>query len=235
MVLLQSGNGKNVHSGHRSRVREKIKNGALENMHDHEIMEYLLFHTVAYRDTNELAHRLIDHFGSFHAVLDAKYDDLLLVEGVSEVTATFLSSLPTVFKRYGEDLTRLTKLKNIADITGYMKNKFIGETVEKVYMLCLDGNMNVIKCELVCTGNSHEVQVENRTIMEVAIRSNAENIIIVHNHPNGVAKPSADDIESAYFVKKMLGEVGIRLVDSVIIAGNEALSLANNEKYRDMF
>ena len=231
---MQNKNG-NIHSGHRSRVREKIKSGALKNMHDHEILEYLLFHSVAYKDTNELAHRLIERFGSFHGVLDATYDDLMQEKGVTEVTATFLSSLPTVFKRYVEDLNRKTKVENTSDVARLMEMKFVGENVEKMYLLCLDGNMNVLKCELIGEGNSREVRVDNRKVMEAAIRSNAEYAIIVHNHPNKSPKPSSDDIEATYIVKRMLGEVGIKLIDSIIAAGEKYVSLAQDLKQKNLF
>lgn len=234
-MTLGSESEKNIHSGHRSRVREKIKKGALETMTDHELLEYLLFHTVAYKDTNELAHRLINYFGSFHGVLDAQIDDLMQVKGVTEVTAVFLSSLKTVFKRYGEDVNRTPKIRDVNDVAKYMEMKYLGETVEKVFMICLDGKMNIIKCEVIGEGTSCEVSIENRKVMEVAIRSNADNVILVHNHPNEIPTPSSDDIESTYLLKKMLKNVGIKLVDSIIVAGDSFVSLARDKRTMDLF
>lgn len=225
----------NLHSGHRNRVREKIVASGLESMHDHEVLEFLLFHSVAYKDTNPLAHRLINHFGSFHGVLDASYDDLLQVEGVTPVTATFLSSMPSIFKRYSEDLSRVTKIEGMKDIAKLVQMKFFGATVEKMYMICMDGNMNVIKCTLISDGDSCSVAVDSRKVMEAAIRSNAELVIIVHNHPNKVAMASADDIEATFIVRNILSGVGIKLIDSVIVAGDSYVSLAKSEKYKSMF
>ena len=232
---MEKKNNDKCHSGHRTRVREKINNGALENMHDHELLEYILFHTVPYKDTNNLAHSLINHFGSFHAVFDASYDDLMQVEGVTNVTATFLSSMPTFFKRYNDDMLHTTKIKGVEDVAKIMKMKFHGASIEKVYMLCLDGNMNLINCALISDGNSKEVSAENRKIMEIAIRSNAEYVIMVHNHPNNCAKISADDVEATYLAKKMLSGIGIKLIDSIIESGDNYISLAKNEKYKYMF
>lgn len=232
---MKKENNNKCHSGHRIRIREKINNGGLENMHDHELLEYFLFHTVPYRDTNLLAHKLINHFGSFHAVFNASFDDLMQVEGVTNVTATFISSMPTFFKRYNEDIMHTTKIRDVEDVAKIMKMKFHGANIEKVYMLCLDSNMNLINCYLISDGNSKEVSVENRKIMEIAIRSNAEYVIMVHNHPNNCAKISADDVEATYLVKKMLSGIGIKLVDSIIAAGDNYISLAKNEKYKYMF
>ena len=228
---MENKNAKNVHAGHRIRVREKIKNGGLNNLHDHEILEYLLFHTVPYKDTNELAHRLIERFGSFHAVMDAEYDDLLQVKNVTEVTAVFLSSLPDVFKRYTDDLNKKIKIKNVDDVAKIMETKFIGESVENIYLLCLDGNMNLLSCVLIAKGNSMEVSADKRKIMEAVIRSNAENVILAHNHPNNNLNPSSDDLEAMTIIRAMLAEVGVRVLDSIIFADGRYKILTNNRFY----
>lgn len=223
----------NIHAGHRARVREKINNGALGSMFQHEILEYLLFHTVPYKDTNLLAHKLINNFGSFHGVFDATYDDLMMVEGISSITATFLSSFPEIFKRYSEDCIKTTKINSIADIAKLTKTKFIGCKVEKMYMMCLDGNMNVINISLIGSGDSHKVEVDKKSILETAIRSNCEYSIVVHNHPNGVQTPSSDDIESVCVIERILKDIKVKLLDSIIVAGNVWVSIINDKKHKE--
>lgn len=222
----------NPHTGHRARVRRKIRNGALENMCDHEVLEYLLFHSVSYRDTNPLAHRLIDHFGSFHAVFDAPVEELLRVEGVTELTATFLSSLPCVFERYSEDINKVIRINSVEDVEMVMKMKFIGATLEKIYMICLDGEMKMSACVLLNEGNFREVYVDNREVVKLATKNRAKAVIIVHNHPNNTPQPSADDFVAAFSLKKTLGMVGIELVDSIIVAGDKYIPISNEKVYR---
>lgn len=223
----------NIHAGHRARIREKINNGAIQNMYEHEILEYLLFHTVPYKDTNLLAHKLINSFGSFHGVFDATYDDLMLVDGVSSLTATFLSSLPEIFKRYNEDCMKTTKINSIADVAKLTKMKFAGCKKEKMYMLCLDGNMNVINVSLIGDGDSHGVMVDKKSILETAIRSSCEYCIVIHNHPNGVQTPSSDDIEAVCIIERTLNDIEVKLFDSIIVAGNVWVSIINDKKYKE--
>ena len=130
---------------------------------------------------------------------------------------------------------RVKKIENINDVAKLVQMKFFGAMIEKMYMICMDGNMNVINCTLISDGDSRSVTVDNRKVMEAAIRSNAELVIIVHNHPNKVATASADDIESTYIVRNILSGVGIKLIDSVIVAGDNYVSLAKSEKYKSMF
>lgn len=233
--MIISVDNDNIHSGHRSRVREKINSGALDNMHYHEILEYLLFHTVPYRDTNDLAHRLIEHFGSFHAVLEASYEDLLDVKGVSDVTATFLSSLSKVFARYSEDVVNNIKITSVEDIVKYVSVKYIGVDNEVVYLLCLDSNMNIKNCTMLAEGVAGKADIENRKVAEIALRDKAELVILIHNHPNKNVTPSSDDIETTYNLMKVLGGIGIKLVDHIIISGKDYFSMAKNEKLRYMF
>ena len=103
--------------GHRSRLKERFKNDGLDSFNEINALEILLFYAVPRSDTNPLAHRLLDRFGSFAAVLDADYNDLLEVEGVSDHTATFLKLLPEAARYYqsGKIMQR-QELATLADI-----------------------------------------------------------------------------------------------------------------------
>lgn len=74
---------KNPHERHRERIRETFRKTGIENMPEHSVLELLLFYSVPRKDTNELAHRLIDTFGSLSRVLDAPYERLMEVDGIA--------------------------------------------------------------------------------------------------------------------------------------------------------
>ena len=73
--------------GHRARLRERMIKEGLDSFQDHEVLELLLFQYLPRKDTNKLAHTLLDKFGSFAGVLNASPQQLMTVEGVSEATA----------------------------------------------------------------------------------------------------------------------------------------------------
>ena len=61
---------KNIHSGHRHRVRQRfLKENSLESFEEYQIVELLLFYAYPMKDTNEMAHKLLDTYGSFHNLL----------------------------------------------------------------------------------------------------------------------------------------------------------------------
>lgn len=78
---------KSLHSGHRSRVRERFLHVGLDTFEPHEVLELLLFEFIPVVNTNPLGHILIDRFGSVRRVLTATYDELIAVPGIGTKTA----------------------------------------------------------------------------------------------------------------------------------------------------
>ena len=70
-----------VHDGHRKRIKERFAQNGLDGYNDHNALELLLFYALPRKDTNELAHSLLKHFGSLTALLEADYSELCAFDG----------------------------------------------------------------------------------------------------------------------------------------------------------
>ena len=92
-----------MHGGHRQRLKDKVRQNGLTSLSLHEVLELILTYTIPQKDTNQLAHELIDTYGGFSKVLEADYYDLMKNKGVGEETALFLSMLPRLFDIFKED------------------------------------------------------------------------------------------------------------------------------------
>ncbi|MBQ1834845.1 MAG: hypothetical protein II111_03925, partial [Oscillospiraceae bacterium] len=90
----------NTHGGHRARLKQRFLEHGLDNFNDLNALELLLFYAIPRQDTNEIAHRLLDRFGSFAAVLEATLEELQEIPGVGENTATLLKLIPQIDRRY---------------------------------------------------------------------------------------------------------------------------------------
>ena len=88
-----------VHDGHRERLRRRFSAHGLESFADHEVLELLLFYAIPRQDTNPIAHRLMEQFGSLEAVLSAQPEHLGQVAGVGEGTALFLRLVGQIGRR----------------------------------------------------------------------------------------------------------------------------------------
>lgn len=222
--------GENLtHQGHRDRLRQQIIKNGMDEIPVHNILEFLLFHTVPRKDVNELAHTLIDRFGSFSGVLDASFEELLNAPGVSKTTAALISAMPGVFRRYQREKTRNGCIfSDLEQIGEHIIHWFVGRTLETVVLLCLDLKNQLIDERPIAVGTVGNVRLPVRTIVEVALNLNAARVVIGHNHPGGVAIPSAEDITVTVKIQDMLSMIGIELIDHIVVTEDDYVSMRSS-------
>ncbi len=222
-----------MHTGHRDRLRERFRLEGLDNFNELQVLELLLCYCIPRQDTNPIAHRLLDQFGTLYQVLEAPVEELEKVKGIGPNTALFLQ-LTTSLKRYYE--VNRTKKDNILTSTGecgrFLVPRFDGRRNEMVFLLCLDAKCKVLSCELLGEGSVNSAGVPIRRIVETALRVNASTVVLAHNHPSGLALPSSDDIQTTHRVAAALDAVEIVLADHIIVADNDFVSLAQSGYYR---
>lgn len=217
---------KKTHDGHRIRLRQQISERGLDGLPLYNILEFILFHTIARKDVNDLAHALIERFGSFSGVLDASRDDLKKVSGVSDVTATFLNALPSIFRAYQEDKTAMGVIfEDITQVGDYLSGLFVGRSVETVILICLNLKNKLIASRVVAVGSVGHVALPVRKVVETALSVGAVSVAIAHNHPNGYALPSSGDISATRQLQDALTPLGIELVDHVVVNEDDYTSM----------
>lgn len=222
-----------IHDGHRQRLKNRFIKEGLDNFDDYVVLELLLFYCIPRIDTNEIAHRLIKHFGSFPKVLDAPIEELQKVEGIGSNAAVFLSLLGAVNRYYQTKNVNVSRtLKSTDDFIQYLKPKFLGRRNEMVYLLCLDAKCKELTCKLISEGNVNNTSVSLRKIAEVALGSGATFAVLSHNHPDGVAMASIEDVQTTTQIKEILEKVGVILLDHIVIADRESYSIMYNAHYR---
>lgn len=217
-----------VHDGHRERLRQSFLEHGLSSMNDINALELLLFYAVPRRDTNELAHLLLQHFGSLDGVFSASAEELCEVEGIGTYAASLLTLVPEIMKK-----SRLSKSREIRQIRSsddagkYLLPYFMNERDEVVYLLCLDSKRAVICCAEMGRGVVNSVDTSVRRIVEKALKVKACSVIVAHNHPDGLALPSREDDLFTKCLYNALETVGIRLEDHIIVADEDYISIAD--------
>lgn len=218
-----------LHEGHRERMRRQLRTSGMDSLSDVQVLEVALYYAIARRDTNEIAHALLRRFGSLSGVLEAPRSELLKVDGVGESAADLLQLFIQVERRHMMDRSN-TEL--ILDTTGkcaqYLLPRFIGEEEEVVYLLCLDAKCKALDCALVHRGAVNVTAISVRKIVKAALDHNATSVVVAHNHPSGLALPSCEDRETTLVLKSALEAVGVALIDHVIVADNDYVSLADD-------
>ncbi len=218
-----------VHDGHRARKKEQFREHGLDAFADHEVLELLLFYAIPRRDTNPVAHLLLERFGSLDAVLSAPAEELEKVEGVGENAATLLSLLlPVVRRAYLESRGGAISLGDTERLGRYFCALFLGARQEAFYEACLDAKGKLLRCCKIADGSVDAVNINVRRIVENALRCHASAVALAHNHPSGVALPSPDDNTTTLMVYDALRTVGITLTDHIIVADDDFVSLHQN-------
>lgn len=217
----------NIHEGHRKRMKERFMKSGLDDFAPHNVLELLLFYSIPRGDTNPIAHRLIDAFGSLSGVFDATPEELMKVSGVGESTAILISMIPQMARKYLEDKAdAVNVVGGCGDIGAYLLPKFVGRTNEALMMVSIDNKNKVISCSVVAEGTVDSAKVSRRKVMEEAMKVKATRVILAHNHPRGVAVPSAEDVAMTREIGRLFAQVGIELVDHIIVADDDYVSMA---------
>lgn len=229
-------NSKNIHKDHRQRARARYKSEGLGSMADHNILELLLFYGIPYKDTNPIAHELIDTFGSLKGVIDAPVEELQKINGVGENAATLLKLVHDLAVLYGErTIVQDTSIPSDRLITDYLTMKYSGQTKEVVYMLCVNSMGNILNCIKVCDGSPDSAILTTRMVVETAVSFDSKDIILAHNHPNGFAVPSMADIKATQEFISVLEPIGVNLADHIIVSKDDCFSMAKSKKYSSLF
>ena len=217
-----------IHDGHRQRLKDRFLREGLDGFTDIQVLELLLFYAVPRRDTNPIAHALLERFGSLAKVLDAPVVKLTQVDGISENGATFLKLVREIERRYALSQGEEIILNTIDDCCEYLSRFFRGKKNETVFLLSLDAKLKMLSCREVGEGSVNYASVPIRRVVEMALDDGATSVILAHNHPSGIAIPSNDDIQTTRRLAMALSTVEIQLADHIVVAEDEYVSMVQS-------
>ncbi len=221
--------GPGAHEGHRDRMREEFLAHGAGGMADHRLLELVLFYAIPRGDVNPLAHRLVDHFGSLAGVFQATYDQLVKVPGVGRNTAVLLQLIPAAAARYlASNASFDGQIVDGWQLKELLEPYFFGQRDELAYLVCMDGKSKVQAVRKLGQGIMDTVPITIRKVMEAALDCNASQVVLAHNHVSGVAVPSQADVETTLRVKQVLEAADVTLVDHLIFAGGDMVSMAQS-------
>lgn len=217
-----------MHNGHRKRMRERFRKEGLDGFAPHEVVELLLFYGRARGDVNPLAHRLLDTFGSLKGVLEARTEQLMSVEGVGEETATLISLMLPMFRRYSACVCEERRsIRNRTEASEYCRALLAGWRTERFYVICLNAAGQVLGQRMITEGSLTEVAAYPRMVVETALNYNAHSVVLSHNHPSGNPQASQDDIRATLELQQVLTALHITLLDHIIVAGEQTYSMVH--------
>ena len=216
----------NPHAGHREKLKRRFLRDGLDGFEDHNVLELILFFAIPRRDTNVIAHRLMERFGSFSKVFEAEIDELCEVDGIGPNAAFLIKSYPAVARRYYRDRFRPGAALPAYEQMGQdLVYHFAGKDVEEVYALFYDNAMCFSGAEVIHEGDINSVGFSVRKLCDAAVRCKAAYLVLAHNHPRGVPIPSTHDINTTKNLRDLLHQLNITLLDHFIVGENRYTSI----------
>lgn len=226
---------KNIHAEHRSRMRKAFLENGFSSFSEIEQLEFLLFYAIPFKDTNPIAHRLLDEFKTIHGVVNATHEGLTRIKGVGENVATYLKSLlefVNIYYKYNN--TPKAQILGPKAAKNYCQNLFVGKQTEEFVIICLNNNSEVINQKVIGKGNVNHIDVETRDVSYFVMSNHCYRVVVAHNHPSGNPTPSDDDMSFTSKLFLNLGINDITLVDHIIVSPRGTLSMYESNRLEDV-
>lgn len=212
----------NIHKEHRLRMKKRFRENGLEGFSDHEVLELLLFFGIPFKNTNDIAHHLINRFGSLSGVLETEYTDLLEIDGIGENTGTLLKFIPELFRRYSVDKrVNGSRFLDLHDIGEYLVNSYIGTVRERVDILLFDSGMRLIAHLELSEGSFEGSLLDSGRLAEIVFSHHAISFALAHNHPSGTVDPSDADLMITREIYKAFIPFKKYMISHFIVANGE--------------
>jgi len=219
---------KNLHAGHRSRMRERYKDSDGVGFGDHELLEMLLYYALPRVNTNEMAHSLLDSFGCLSGLFKASVSDLTNVEGIGESAAILLKIVFDMHKRMLIESDSKAEFTSFSQIGDYFVKLFAHEDTEKVIMLLFDKRGRIVKQVTMADGDLEKARINLAAMLGHALYSPVDRVAIGHNHPSGVLAPSINDKTATMVFEQSLNSFNVGFVDHYVIADGRYIGIKEN-------
>ncbi len=186
------------------------------NAQDRDFFSFLLGFA-AEAESRDMAEMLIKRYNSIENVLTASEKELIDI--TDERSAFYLKLLAYISSRRITDGFKSGREYSKVQIAEYLKAIFLGEPVEKTYLIAYDSRGRFLGCELIGEGTVSASEVMPRKAVDAASRMGAHSVSIAHNHPFGTTRASSDDVNVTKLFVTLFNNCDIVFEDHFIVAG----------------
>lgn len=210
------------------RPREKLTARGASALTDAELLAICLRTGVKGKSAIDLARQLLDKFGGIRQLLNASEQEVCSISGLGPAKFAQLHCIGEINRRFlRETLIEGVSLSSPAQTQAYLIAHLRDYPHEVFACLFLDNKHRIIAFDELFRGTINGASVYAREVVKAALSHNAAAVIFAHNHPSGVAEPSAADQSITRRLKEALSLVEIEVLDHIIIGNGETVSFAD--------
>lgn len=219
---------KDIHKGHRARMKSKLENYGMRIFDTYELLEMLLYYVIPYKDTNPIAKRLLATFGSLDGVLNAGISELAEVDGIGDRCAEFISLAGrAVVEDIALEHRCAVRIFNDYNDTGRFLTSYFEENGGTACMLLLDSAMRLIEVADIPVEDFGSAAVKPRYFVDAAISSGASVVIIAHR-THSLLYFSDAAIATDKLIKSELSNIGVTVAEHYVVSGKDYSGLRPN-------
>lgn len=212
---------KDIHKGHRARMRSKLEAHGPRIFDTYELLEMLLYHVIPYKDTNPIAKRLLHEFGSLDGVLRASVSELSAVDGIGERCAEFISLAGKVIIEeealaYSGHARVFTDYN---DVGRYLVSYF-KESKANICMIMLDNGMRLIDVVDIPGDYFSSAAVKPRHFIDPVVLHGAA-VVIIANKRHSAMYLSDGDLATDKLIRGELSNIGVPVAEHYVVSGND--------------
>lgn len=211
-----------MHEGHRQRMLQRLAAG--DTLQDHELLEILLFYAIPRKNTNEIAHALIDCCGGLESVFRADIPVLLEVDGIGPQSAAYIRAVGAVYERFllSDDREKHSLPFSFGVFRDRIKERFAPLTNEVLELYCIDAKDKVSFYASYTSDETDHVEVHPEDITRFLAQHRPSGLAVAHNHPGTSCKPSIQDDDFTKKVYLLCALNHVRFLDHIVV-GNDAV------------
>ncbi len=209
------------------RPREKLLQQGAETLSDAELLAVVIGSGLNGRCALTVARDLLRVFGSLRGVANASKKRFCQISGVGEVKYCQLhAAIELVTRQLGEPLKVSESFSHAEHVKKYLLAKLKAQQSEQFGLLLLDSQHQLIVFRTMFKGTINSAAVYPREVVKQVLEDNAAAVILVHNHPSGIAEPSDADIRITRQIKSALELIDVCVLDHIIVADVNTTSFA---------
>ena len=210
-----------------ARPREKLLARGPAALGDAELLALLLRTGMAGKHVLQLAQELLDTFGGIAGLLATDVAALKAIKGLGPAKQAEIAAVMEIARRaLAQPLQQRALLNDPQDATDFLRLQ-LGDRPHEVFaLLLLDSQHRLITFEELFRGTVNQASVYPREVVLRALHHQAAAVVLAHNHPSGLAEPSAADVALTRNLIDALALVGVRVLDHIVVTRARTASLA---------
>ncbi len=212
-----------------SKPREKASLYGIASLSDPELLAILIQTGTHEKDAIQLSYELINKRKGLYGLSQSGIDECK-IKGIGPAKALKVLAAFEIGKRALDQAKFQDALTENESFIYKFTCDIAYQNIEYIKLVCLDKNHRLIKDEIIAKGREDNAEVEVRTIMNAAAKNMCKYIYLFHNHPSGDSQPSSADVMATQILKTSLAILGVKLIDHIIVSGNNYYSIKNKVK-----